>query len=155
MAETKLYTPFLEATRDVFQLMLDLSEVSERPVDGFSNEDGLDITIGIVGDLEGEVVYRFPRDTSMSMVNIMSGMEVDTVDDFVVSAIAEIANIISGNVLMTLAANHVSCDILPPSIGAPKEEGAYALREHCCITTKAGDVQLDIRLNRADAAKPA
>lgn len=147
--ETNLHNPFLEATRNVFQLMLDLSDVHECPVDGFSSDDGLDISIGVVGDLEGEVVYRFPRDTSLSMVNIMSGMEVDTVDDFVTSAISEIANIISGNVLMTLAENDVKCDILPPSIGKADAgtDAQYTLHTDCRIATSAGDVRLDIRLN--------
>ena len=142
--ETNLYPPFLEATRNVFQLMLDLSDVTERPMDGFTSNDGLDISIGVVGDLEGEVVYRFPRDTSLSMVNIMSGMEVDTVDEFVTSAISEIANIISGNVLTTLAESDLKCDILPPSV-LSADEGAVPQSPHR-IATSAGDVQLDIRL---------
>jgi hypothetical protein len=31
-----LYKPFLEATKSVFQLMLDLSDVSDRPVETFA-----------------------------------------------------------------------------------------------------------------------
>lgn len=143
----RIYAPFLEATRNVFRLMLDLSDVYDRPADTFLYEDTLDIVIGVTGDLVGEVVYRFPRDTSLHMVNIMSGMEVDTVDEFVTSAIAEIANIISGNVVTLLSGDQFQCDILPPSLRKAGDAGGYALRTACCICTSLGEACLDIRLN--------
>ena len=109
-----LYQPFVDATRSVFQLMLDL-QATESPVEGFAPSGVTDVCVGITGDLQGDVVYRFPEETSLNMVKIMCGMEIESVDDFVTSAIAEIANIISGNVLTMLAESDVKCDILPPS----------------------------------------
>jgi chemotaxis protein CheX len=144
-----LYEPFLEATRNVFQLMLDLSDISDQPAEEFVCDDELDISIGVVGDLVGEVIYRFPHTTSLGMVNIMSGMEMSSVDDFVTSAISEIANIISGNVLTMLAGNNLNCDILPPALRKPNDSLEYTLRTACCISTSIGNVFLDIRLNQA------
>ncbi len=144
-----LYEPFLEATRNVFQLMLDLSDISDHPAEAFVCDDELDISIGVVGDLVGEVIYRFPHATSLGMVNIMSGMEMSSVDDFVTSAISEIANIISGNVLTMLAGNDLKCDILPPAMRQPDDSMVYMLRTACCISTSIGNVLLDIRLNQA------
>jgi chemotaxis protein CheX len=83
------------------------------------------------------------------MVNIMVGMDLDSVDDFVTSAISEIANIISGNVLTLLSGNDIRCDILPPVLSKPYENKNYTLRTSSCITTSAGEVCLDIRLNPA------
>lgn len=147
--KTDLYTPFVEATRNVFQLMLDLSDVSEQPAKNFSTENSLNIAIGVIGDLSGKVIYRFPADTSVNMVKIMSGMEFDRVDDFVTSAISEIANIISGNVLTILSGSDLTCDILPPSIIMEDNENTDSIQTTCCFTTSAGDVCLDIRLNPA------
>ncbi len=144
-----LYSPFLEATRNVFQLMLDLSDITDRPAESFLSDNELDISIGVIGELTGEVIYRFPHATSLGMVNIMSGMEMDSVDDFVTSAISEIANIISGNVLTMLAEKNLNCDILPPVLGKPENNKEYSLRTACCISTSVGDVYLDIRLNPA------
>lgn len=144
-----LYLPFLEATRNVFHLMLDLSEVLERPAHTFIEDEVMNISIGVIGDLQGEVIYRFPRNTSLSMVNIMSGMEVESVDEFVTSAISEIANIISGNVLTMLAQRDLKCDILPPVLRSRDSSKQYALGTDCCISTSAGDVCLQIRLNPA------
>lgn len=147
---TNLYDPFLEATRSVFQLMLDLSDVEDRPSDSFSGGETLDISIGVIGDLTGEVIYHFPISTSVNMVNIMSGMELDTVDEFVTSAISEIANIISGNVLTTLSGSNLTCDILPPVQSSGDDSKDYEIKTACCLCTSAGDVCLDIRLNSSN-----
>jgi chemotaxis protein CheX len=144
-----LYTHFLEATRNVFLLMLDLSDFSDCPDTALDNDGGLDISIGVTGDLMGEVIYRFPRDTSLNIVKIMSGMEIDTVDDFVTSAISEIANIISGNMLTELAKDDLNCDILPPVLKESSDK-ISDINTSCCIRTSAGNVCIDVRLNRAD-----
>ena len=142
-----IYDSFFQATRNVFHMMLDLSDIQEHPVDKFDFSDSLDISIGVIGDLEGEVFYRFPKTTSINMVNIMVGMDLDSVDDFVTSAISEIANIISGNVLTLLSENNIKCDILPPVPGKPDDSKNYALCTSSCIATSVGEVCLDIRLN--------
>ncbi|MGF7144703.1 chemotaxis protein CheX [Anaerotaenia torta] len=140
---------FLKATFNVFQMMLDISDVTDRPADSFQHDDNTDISIEVTGDLVGEVIYHFPDPTSLKMVNIMSGMEMDSVDEFVTSAIAEIANIISGNVLTLLAENDLNCDILPPVLRKADEDKEYVICTACCITTSVGDACLDIRLNPA------
>lgn len=144
-----LYKPFLEATRSVFQLMLDLSDVSDCPAESFSREDALSVAVRVTGDLTGEVFYLFPRVTSINMVSVMSGMEVDSVDEFVTSAVSEIANIISGNVLTLLSGDDLVCDILPPELREADDSKPYALRLNTCLSTSLGDVCLDVRLNPA------
>jgi len=145
----KLYRAFVDATQNVFKLMLNISEICDHPSDNFSCDNEVDIAIGVVGDLQGEVVYRFPVSTSLNMVNIMSGMKFEEVDAFVTSAISEIANIISGNVLTALSDSEIKCDILPPVQIKPDEEKEYELKTSSCISTTVGDVCLEIRLNRA------
>lgn len=146
---TDLYTPFLEATRNVFHLMLDISNISDRMAEGLGNEEELDVSIGFIGDLKGEVIYRLPHQTSLGIVTIMSGMEFDTVDEFVTSAISEIANIISGNVLTLLAEKDLTCDILPPVLKSPDSGEDYEFRTNILITSEVGEVCLDIRLEPA------
>jgi chemotaxis protein CheX len=143
---TDLHGSFLDATKNVFKLMLD---IEASPADEFACDEELDIAIGVTGDLTGEIVYRFPQNTSLNIVNIMAGMEVDSVDEFVTSAVSEIANIISGNVLMTLADKNLNCDITPPEL--KKAEASVPVGEDfsVCINTSAGAVCLDIRLRQA------
>jgi len=150
-----LYAPFFNATRDVFKLMLDLNNISDKPL---SNKDvptlngRIDIAIGIIGDLQGKVIYYFPKETSLEMVKIMSGMEFSEIDDFVTSALGEIANIISGNVMSTLSVQKISCDILPPHILDKTEDKAdsdYKFYSGMQICTDIGNIDLDIMLNTA------
>jgi chemotaxis protein CheX len=154
-----LYNPFLNATRDVFQLMLDLNNISDKPhcVEGVCYPSGnVDIAINIIGDLEGKVVYHFPKETSLEMVKIMSGgMEFNEIDDFVTSAMGEIANIISGNVTSILSTQEIACDIQPPEFITPaaNEDASkhYDFISGMQICTEIGNVQLDIMLNKNSA----
>ncbi len=147
----KLYKTFVDATQNVFSLMLNLSEISDHPLDSFECEDVLEVAIGFVGDLDGEVIYRFPISTSLNMVEIMSGMQFEQVDAFVTSAISEISNIISGNVLNALSSSDLQCNILTPVLLKPyenSEDKEYDLKTHTCINTSIGELCIEIRLNR-------
>lgn len=146
-----LHLSFFEATRDVFELMLDLEQISEL-TDGLPQlEDAcgnLAISIGVTGDLSGDILYVFPKQTMLEMVKIMSGgMEVSEVDDFVTSAIGEISNIISGKAMIALSEKQVVCDILPPQV-IQCSEGTCALPldSSTQICTEIGNVGLEIRL---------
>ncbi|MEN6349978.1 MAG: chemotaxis protein CheX [Syntrophomonas sp.] len=148
-----LYAPFFDATRDVFKLMLDLNNILDKPLPDkdVSAQDGkISIEIGITGDLQGKVIYRFPKETSLEMVKIMSGMEFSEVDDFVTSALGEIANIISGNVMSTLSVQKISCDILSPRIldnAEDKTETNHDFESGMQIFTDIGSIDLNIMLN--------
>lgn len=144
----KLYRSFVDATRNVFNLMLNISDISDHPTEDFKCDDGVDIAIGIVGDLHGEVIYRFPVSTSLNMVQVMSGMQFEEVDAFVASAISEIANIISGNVLTALSDSDMKCEILPPEQGK-LDDKEYEMKTSFRISTAIGEIGLEIRLNRA------
>lgn len=145
----RLYKVFVEATYNVFNMMLNISEISNHPIEEFKCDDEVDVIVGIVGELQGEVVYRFPVKTSLNMVSIMSGMEFDDVDIFVTSAISEIANIISGNVITALSDSQLRYDILPPVVGEPNDDKQYEIKSNGCISTSIGELGLNIRLNHA------
>ena len=114
--------PFADAAQQTLKLLLDVdalvaAQAENDTVEGTSEEDGqVGVVIGITGDLNGEVRYSFPPDTSLEIVKMMSGMEFTEIDEFVTSALGEIANIISGNAVTGLSVDHIICDILPPKI---------------------------------------
>lgn len=127
-------------------MMLDVDS-SKMPSKEFNEDELLNISIGVTGDYIGEIAYKFPINTSLSVVNIMSGMDITSIDEFVTSAVSEIANIISGNFLMLLAQTNVKCDILPPVICEDTNDKEYEINQDVFIFTAAGEVYLDIRLN--------
>ena len=144
-----IQNPFFEATKNVFNLMLDLQDVSETSAENFNYNKCLNICIGVTGDLTGKVIYRFADQTSLSVVNIISGMEIDSIDEFVTSAISEIANIISGNVLSMLAKVNIICDMLPPYVVTAEDEKEYYVDKDVCIVTSIGNVCLSIKLDKS------
>lgn len=144
-----IYLPFFQATRDVFLLMMDIETVAcdANGCTGILAGEGISITIGLTGDVTGDIVYRFPKKTTLEMVRIMSGMDVGDIDDFVASAVGEIANIISGNAVVQLSENNINCDILPPRIlveGDPLLEtlSADGGEPHTVIQSSIGEIEL-------------
>ncbi len=153
----KIFVPFSKATQEVFKRLLDLDATTGAPgtIESIpASNDKINIMIGLTGDFSGEIYYCFPKKTTLEMVKIMSGMEIDEIDDFVASAMGEIANIISGNALTGLSEEKISCDILPPKIIVGDTASLSADGEECRIInagihTAIGDIDLDIKLKGA------
>jgi chemotaxis protein CheX len=146
----QIFTPFSKATQEVFKLLLDLdalTDVSQQTNDAALG-DTINIKIGLTGDFSGEIHYSFPTQTTLEMVKIMSGMEIDQIDEFVTSAMGEVANIISGNAMTGLSEQHITCDILPPEIivgaaGCPLDQPCQIV--NACVHTSIGDIGLSIK----------
>lgn len=148
----RIFGPFANATREALKLLLDIDATADilAAQDGVSSgEDKIDIMIGLTGDITGEIHYLFSKETTLEMVKIMSGMEIGGIDDFVTSAVGEIANIISGNAITGLSEQNVVCDILPPQITAGGFSASGTGNYHtlnACIHTEIGDIDLCIQL---------
>ncbi|MFU0831732.1 MAG: CheC-like family protein [Oscillospiraceae bacterium] len=147
--DNALYSTFLSATRDVLKTMLDVNSMKENP-GGLQDKEELSISIQVTGSLTGEIIYRFPKETSLNMVKIMSGgMDFEEVDDFVTSAVGEIANIISGKALISLSEQKIVCDILPPKILSETEDSKSEALDsgiRTQIQSNVGSIEIDIRL---------
>lgn len=145
--------PFFMATQEVFRLMLDL-DIQKTPSEQLSElqNKAVNVSIGIIGDLEGKIDYCFPEGMTLEIVRILSGMEMNELDDFVASAISEVVNIICGNAMTGLFEQQVQCDILPPSIEIAdtcslQNKSGMALT----LETSIGQLHVDIQLVRKAA----
>jgi len=143
--------PFIRAARDVLKIMMDLdTERGElRASDAFIPSKEASVIIGVTGDLSGSILYSFPKDMTLSMVEIMAGMTVDELDSFVASALAEVANIISGNALIYLSTNNYTCDLVPPQIVLGKHSSLSMATDRVLIVqlkTRIGDFEIFITL---------
>lgn len=73
--------------------------------------------IGIIGDVRGNVAYSFSNKTALSIAStMMMGMPVEKIDDMCRSAIAEMANMLTGNAVISLSNENTNIDITPPSV---------------------------------------
>jgi chemotaxis protein CheX len=65
-------------------------------------------------------LYEFSDGTAKAVAGKMMGAPVAQLDEMAISAIGELANIITGNATIQLASVGYSCDISPPVILQPK-----------------------------------
>lgn len=109
---------FYLATQDVFKLMLDLDVERGKLdiVEGLITSKDANVILGVTGDLKGSILFSFTKDMTLKMVNIMAGMEMSEIDNFVSSALGEVANIIGGNAVTNLTEYNYKCDIVPPQV---------------------------------------
>lgn len=73
--------------------------------------------IGITGEIRGNVVVAFNRETVLKIASaMMGGMPVQELDEMSKSAIAELCNMILGNTATIFSKNNISIDITPPTV---------------------------------------
>jgi chemotaxis protein CheX len=132
--------PFLAATQDVFKQMLGM-DIEKRKIElreDFVDGQDANVLIGVIGALQGSVVYCFPKSTALAIVKSMAA-----------SALGEIGNIISGNALSRLAQANYHCDIAPPQIilgGNKSISMASSKYLFIPITCQAGDMAISVML---------
>ena len=79
--------------------------------------DKVVIIIGIAGDFRGQVFFTMDESTACSIASaMMFGMEVSALDEMSKSAIAELGNMIMGNVSTEFYNEGIKIDITPPTV---------------------------------------
>ncbi|MGE4354013.1 MAG: chemotaxis protein CheX [Oscillospiraceae bacterium] len=152
----KIFTSLANATQEVLHLMLGVDAVAGgKSTESLTlDSDEIVVCIGLTGDASEEVSYYYPKETALEFVRIMSGMEVDKVDEFVMSAVSEISNIISGSAATELSTQEIVCDILPPQVtlessGERVTDDSFAQNTHAIIKTLAGNMVLSLTGKRS------
>ena len=75
------------------------------------------IIIGIAGEFKGQVFFSMDESTACKIASaMMFGMEVNALEDMAKSAIAELGNMIMGNVSTEFYNSGVRIDITPPTV---------------------------------------
>jgi chemotaxis protein CheX len=152
MIKAEYVNPFYQALKEVFKLMLDL-EITRSPLAGKDNtvtEKEVIVSIKLIGDISGSILFSFPQSTTLGIVKIMSGMQMHKLDDFVTSALGEISNIISGNAVTYLSKANYRCDILPPQIVIRETGSVTSSTKQVLILplhTSIGDMKLNVSID--------
>ncbi len=114
---------FLVPARLVWQKELgqELAVESAKVVSHQFMTEDITAVIGVSGRLEGNVLYGFNEESAVKIVSTMIGEEVEDIqNDLALSALGEIANMITGNAATLLAQAGYPCQISPPVIVEPK-----------------------------------
>ncbi len=107
---------FLTPALDVWKKELgeDLTYHGAHSVTGTFTPEDLTAIIGVTGGLKGNVFYELSNATALAVAGVMCGGTFEELDEVGLSAIGELANIITGNATVELAAAQYVCDISPP-----------------------------------------
>ena len=83
--------PFYKATKDIFKLMLDIDPQKKdlKVVEDMIQAKETSVLLGITGDLQGGIMFSFPKTMALEMIKILSGMDLDIIDSFASSALGE------------------------------------------------------------------
>lgn len=97
--DTAFLNAFVESVQSVFQTMLDTAPTRQTIQSGQTTQSEPTVTaiIGISGALECVMLLRFPLPTAMSLAGRFIGAVPGSLNEEVVDAIAELANIIAGS----------------------------------------------------------
>lgn len=142
---------FYQAIKDVFRLLVDIEPQRGdlKVVSNFTSNKDANVELGVKGDLKGVILFSFPQNMTLEMVKIMSGMEMDKIDNFASSALGEIANIVGGNALTLLSSYNYTCDIEPPQIYIGNYNSLSVVNEKALqipLSTPIGEFEITIFL---------
>ncbi|MBC8281620.1 MAG: chemotaxis protein CheX [Chloroflexi bacterium] len=114
---------FLVPARLVWKKELgeDLAVASAEVVSHQFTTEDLTAIIGVSGRLEGNVLYGWTEDSAIKVVSRMIGEDLEDLrGDLALSALGELANMITGNAATHLAQGGYPCQISPPVIVEPR-----------------------------------
>ncbi len=145
---------FLTPALDVWKKELgeQLTYHGAHSVTGTFTTEDLTAIIGVTGGLKGNVFYELSHATALAVAGVMCGSTfVDELDDVGLSAIGELANIITGNATVELAAAQYVCDISPPVL-LPRGAKVIVTNPQIRASFESAMGSMSIRIGLTEAA---
>lgn len=143
---------FLQSSMLVFEQMCQIKpQIGKPAVRRVTIADGpYWLKVSIRGDMSGEIYYSFPPHVALRIVSgMMGGMMLTELDDIGRSALAELGNMICGNVSTILYGHGFSIDISPPAMVPPGAAGADQAILVPLFLDGVGEVELYMNLKKA------
>lgn len=116
--DVKLINPFLSAVMGIMP-QVGFSQVQRKGISLHKETiqaDGVVMTLGIIGERKGNVVYNLDiEDTKKVASTMMMGMPVEEIDDMAKSALSELSNMITANSSINFSNIGIVLDISVPT----------------------------------------
>ena len=109
---------FSDSVVDVMETMagFDRSQIRLMGVEDHRIKGDVFIGIELTGDLKGRAIFAYSRELALNLVQTMTMMELEEIDELVKSALCELTNISCGSATVALTKRGIYCDIKPPVI---------------------------------------
>ncbi len=146
--------PFVEAALDVLRNVLD-APVSRGRLSlekGPAAKEGFVVGFGLMGDLEGTVLFDASENTVLKIAGHMNREEFDSVHSLVLDSVTELANMIIGRSVTILNDMGFSFRITPPMLCHGKELGICPKEIESLVVsvgTAYGDLMVNVSVREA------
>lgn len=144
----KLINPFLQSFNTIMpQLGFDIEKgdvIVKEKIGG----SGIAISVGITGDVKGNVIYMISEEGGKRIAcKMMMGMPVEELDDMAKSALSELSNMLTANASINYFNDGINTDISTPVLVTGKEMNVKVDADQIiCVKMKADDVDIDINI---------
>ncbi|HHT56054.1 chemotaxis protein CheX [Herbinix luporum] len=141
--------PFLLATSKILKEMCFIEPKMDKPSikEAVFLDNTLLIIIGFTGKIKGQVIIAFEHNTASDIASKMIMMPVTEMDDFAVSAISELGNMILGNAATIFSTQGIDMDITPPTIGKGTMSFSHSYSKNICIPfIYDGDKRIEVNI---------
>lgn len=148
--DVKYINPFIEAFLSVMpQLGFEKVEKTNLSLkDCNLTYTGVIMTVGIVGEIKGNVVYYLDLEHAKKVAStMMMGMPVDDFNEMAQSAISELANMLTANAATFFANIGITVDISTPTLLYGEQVSVKMNNSQIlCIQLLADDIPFDINI---------
>lgn len=153
-------TPFIRATKNVFDTMLRMPVSFGEPKVVSRNDPHshhVSGIIGLSGDLVGAVAVMFPKETADICVRALAGPSADSDPELFADAIGEIANMISGAAKAQYEGKTISISCPSVVIGTGHQIHPQSSTRSVCIPCKADGnaFEIVVSVRKAEVAAKA
>lgn len=117
--DIRYINPFLESATTVLEQLtkVTFTKGTLELRDTTATQFNVAVTIGVTGEIQGQVVYSFSFRTAIQIASrMMGGVNLTEFSGMAESAISELGNIITGNAFTRLCFKNVKCLVTPPSM---------------------------------------
>lgn len=145
----KLINPFLQSFNTIMpQLGFEIERGNISIKDKIEGS-GIAISVGITGDVKGNVIYILSDDDGKRIASaMMMGMPVEELDDMSKSALSELSNMLTANASMNYSNEGINTDISTPVLVTGREMNIKVNTEQIiCITMNANGIPIDINIS--------
>ncbi len=117
--ETKFSGIFIDAWSTVLESFTSKSimRVDVRPPQEAQETRDILVFMGIVGDIDAQIAMTMDAETGKNIASeMLGGIEITEVNDYVISAVGELCNMIMGNACSSISMTNTNVDITPPTV---------------------------------------
>ena len=117
--DVRLINPFIGAVTGIMP-QIGFSNITRKGISLKEKKfmvSGVVLTLGIVGDKKGNVVYSIDMDGAKKIAStMMMGMPVEELDDMSKSALSELSNMLTANASINFSTDGINVDISVPTM---------------------------------------